>query len=181
MPAAGLRPGPGPHGLGTVYPDVRILEATQRLLRERDMLALPTVARELVELTTHPEALTEIEALGDAWVAHGRDIEDIGLAHRGAAASSCVDRQAAFGSREAAWSRELDGRIVTRLGADDRILLLPNGINGPFGLKVRQWSVPGRWCRGVPPDAKARAEDGRIVWGSVTLNYDATGLRLERC
>lgn len=181
VPAAGLRPGPGPHGLGTVYPDVRILEATQRLLRERDILALPAVARELVELTTHPEALAEIEVLGDDWVAHGRDIEDIGLAHRGVAAISCVDRQAAFGSREAAWSRELDGRIVTRLGADDRILLLPDGINGPFGLKVRQWSVPGRWCRGVPPDAKARAEDGRIVWGSVTLDYDATGLRLEPC
>src|SRR5699024_7056633 len=47
----------GKHGLGTVYQDLRVLEATWRILEDEgvDSWQIPKDNRELVERATHPE------------------------------------------------------------------------------------------------------------------------------
>ena len=61
--------GLGPHGY--VYEDLRILQATLALIAEHPQWEIPEMNRLLVERATHPDALAEIEALGDAWKEHG--------------------------------------------------------------------------------------------------------------
>lgn len=61
----------GPHGIGTVYADLRVLEATWRLLEQGDLIELPAMSRWLVESVTHHEKLDEIgEAFGGRWLDH---------------------------------------------------------------------------------------------------------------
>ena len=64
------RNGLGPHG--HVYEDLRVLEATRRLIvdhaKRAGLWRIPEMNRKLVERTTHIETLEAITAeLGDAW------------------------------------------------------------------------------------------------------------------
>ena len=61
--------GLGPHGF--VYEDLRVLEATRRLIVQYPQWDIPRMNRELVENATHPDALEAIvEELGEAWRTH---------------------------------------------------------------------------------------------------------------
>ena len=42
---------------GYVYSDLRVLEATLRLIKDRSEWEIPAMNRELVERATHPDAL----------------------------------------------------------------------------------------------------------------------------
>jgi CRISPR-associated endonuclease/helicase Cas3 len=53
---------------GGVYDDLRILEATRRLLAEKPEVSIPDDNRYLVEAATHPARLEALQAeLGEAW------------------------------------------------------------------------------------------------------------------
>ena len=69
-----LSKGPGRNGLGPhgfVYEDLRVLEATRRLILHYPEWRIPEMNRKLVERTTHPDALKAItDELGDAWQIH---------------------------------------------------------------------------------------------------------------
>ena len=65
--------GLGPNG--AVYEDLRILEATRRLMEGGTVWRIPQMNRELVERSTHPDALKTIEIkLGNDWIKHGGDM-----------------------------------------------------------------------------------------------------------
>ena len=51
---------PGSHGLGSVYDDLRALEATWRALVAQGRISIPADNRALVESATHPEALAAL-------------------------------------------------------------------------------------------------------------------------
>ena len=71
--------GLGPHG--HVYEDLRILEATRRLIAESGSWTIPQDNRYLVERATHPEALENIVAdKGDEWRSHANAVTGGGLA-----------------------------------------------------------------------------------------------------
>ena len=81
----------GRHGVGTVYSDILILEATRRLIFEatqRTVVAsrafvIPAENRELVERTTHPEALDALaKVLGTAWEKHRSRVAGVRLPTR---------------------------------------------------------------------------------------------------
>ncbi len=113
--------GPGATGLGPhgrIYKDLRILEATRRLINQQPTWRIPQMNRELVERATHPEALEAIvDELGGEWRAHSLKIDGEELAD-GLTADSVIvrwnkafyadNKEVLFGSSEE-WIR-------TRLG-----------------------------------------------------------------
>jgi CRISPR-associated endonuclease/helicase Cas3 len=119
------------HGLGWVYPDLRQLEATWRLIEERSTWAIPEMNRELVERCVHSILLAQIANAGGArWQRHTQHV--LG-AVRG------QDRQAELNLVD--WSKPYsetsfanDERISSRLGQDDRRAVFAEPFAGPLGL-----------------------------------------------
>src|SRR5690606_28168949 len=77
----------GKHGVGTVYEDLLILEATRRRLERDGKLRIPAQNRELVEVTTHPDELERLASeLGPTWQKHRTATNGKVFAERGVAA-----------------------------------------------------------------------------------------------
>ena len=158
-----LLPGPGDltpllargiNGLNQfVYPDLRILEATRRLVIRDSEWAIPSMNRRLVETATHPAALAEIvEELGDGWRDHGNSVTGVELAHGLTARAAIVARDKSFylDNRHVRFG-SLEERIRTRLGDEGIDIELNPRQTSPFraggidGLVVpRRW-LPERW------------------------------------
>jgi hypothetical protein len=177
----------GPHGIGVVYDDLLILEATRRRLERTSVLKIPADNRELVEITTHPEVLDELAgALGEPWEAHRRHIVGSASAERGLARLNLVDRTQPFGVYEFD-DGELAHRIATRLGESDRRIRFPEPFVGPFGKRVRELNVPGWLVRDVPKepvdreptDVKGCDGGATFSFGAKRLRYDRLGLRAD--
>ena len=180
--------GLGAHG--GVYEDLRILEATLRLIMRHAVWRIPAMNRELVERATHPAALEAIVVeLGDVepddkWRAHANDVEGEriadGLTARGAVAprdkSFFVDnREVLFGSMEE--------RIRTRLG-DERVdITFDAPQSSPFGQSgaIDKIAMSLRWLGDapVPESVEASAVEGGFEFaiGSRSFLYDRLGLR----
>jgi CRISPR-associated endonuclease/helicase Cas3 len=172
----------GKHGLGAVYDDLRILETTWQALEDRAELAIPSMNRELVERTTHPEALARVvEGRGPSWRAHQQWVEGTSAADRALAGLNLVDRSKPFG--EAAFpSKDLGRRIQTRLGEDDRLAEFEAPFAGPFGRSVRVLTIPVHQAKGIPADARPvvlRTGTGTVEFslGERSYRYDRLGLR----
>lgn len=139
----------GVNGLGQyVYEDLRILEATRRLIVRHPEWAIPSMNRELVERATHPEALEAIVAeLGDDWRTHANKLEGGMLAEGLSARSAVVRRDAAFcrDNREVLFG-SLEERIRTRLGDEGIEFDLDPPQQSPFGSgPIARISAPRRW------------------------------------
>ena len=106
----------GAHGLGSVYEDARVLEATWRQFQTTRQIEIPTDCRRLVELCTHPDALDEFAELGDEWKQHGYKVRGQELAKRQAAELSEMDWREPFGKLG---FKETPEAIRTRLGEQD--------------------------------------------------------------
>jgi len=171
----------GPHGLGTVYEDLRTLEATWRLLEEHHTWIIPDMNRELVEMATHPEALSEIvNSLGGRWPQHEMYVLGTHSADRSHASLLLLPREKPFGEEE--FPYDLNERIKTRLGEGDRKIDFDTDITSPFGNVIRELTLPFHYA----PDAdeEATAENITIEQGKVrfefagkTFVYDRLGLR----
>lgn len=138
---------------GGVYPDLRIVEATRRLVDAQPTRCIPRDNRVLVEQATHPEALAALEkALGEDWAKLGRDI----------AADTCA-RKVVGNLHAFPFDKALDDvcfpdqeeKVTTRLGAADRLLEFDPAPIGPFGLAVQRLAVrPYLLPKGLAPDAQ---------------------------
>lgn len=171
------------HGLGIVYPDLRILEATWRLVEEFPEWRIPEMNRTLVEHSIHSRALDAVSAQGGPrWQAHAQQV--LG-AVRGAA------RQAGLNIVD--WTTPYsettfpdDGRVPTRLGEGDRRVTFEQPFPSPFGHPVSELVVRAWWATGVPPDvaaATAVTSVGGITsfqFGVRKFVYDRHGLRLDK-
>jgi CRISPR-associated endonuclease/helicase Cas3 len=182
MAGGGIRG--GAHGVGTVYDDLLILEATRQRLLRNGVLRIPEENRELVEITTHPEALEALaHELGERWVSHFGHVNGKAFGQRGIARANLVDRTEPFGT----YSFSVDGleeRIATRLGENDRRAVFEPAVAGPFGLAIKELQIPGWLARDVPSDPNLRpaditTSDGTLsfVFGSATFSYSRLGLR----
>jgi CRISPR-associated endonuclease/helicase Cas3 len=140
---------PASHGLGTVYGDVRILQATWEQLRGHAVLRIPEQNRALVEDCTHPEALAALALrLGDEWVDHQNALYGKKAGQRTVANINALDWSQDFG--EQAVDRTKGERIATRLGAQDRLVEFSTPYPvGPFGKEVRTLKVNEFMCRGL--------------------------------
>ncbi len=141
----------GPHGIGRVYPDLRVLEATLRLVESTGMVSIPDDSRLWVESTTHPEALRAItSARDDAWRKHEQTIEGQSSAHRVLARNQLWRGDVPFGSET--FPTDLAAAVSTRLGIGDRVVALPPETRGAFETRIREVRIPGWMLPGAPDD-----------------------------
>ena len=176
--------GLGEHG--RVYVDLRILEATRRLIGEYPQWRIPEMNRELVERATHPAALEAIvPEMGDAqWREHAIRVKG-GRLGDGMTASRAVirfDRSFFADNGEVVFPGDEES-IRTRLG-DGRVevALDPPG-SSPFdGEAIERLALSAWWLNGVeiPQDPIAVTEgDGGFEFsiGGRRFQYDRLGLR----
>lgn len=174
----------GIHGFGTVYEDLRILEATWRAFEKRLVFTIPAMNRELVEQTTHPAALEKVVvSLPPAWRRHEQHLQGVSLAHRRHANRLLCDWTIPFTDDRCQFpDRDLDLRIQTRLGEGDRLARFDSDIASPFGASVSEITIPAWMARGAAEDAHAvvtHQENGstHFRFGERDFRYDRHGLR----
>lgn len=169
---------------GGVYEDLRILEATRRLIAERGEWEIPAMNRELVERTTHPGALDEIVAeLGDDWHAHANEVEGGRIADGLTARGAIIRRDKSFfmDNRDVLFG-SLEEKIRTRLG-DERVdIVFAAPQDSPFGRRgaIDKVALSLRWLEGadVPESVSASAVEGGMEFavGGRRFRYDRLGL-----
>jgi len=177
--------GIGPNGLGTVYEDLVVIEATWRLLERHRSLRIPAMNRELVESATHPAALEELlRELGGPWQDHRSKVMGIRYAAAGAAKLNLLRRDVSFDDSYCTFPKrgQLDARIATRLGEDDRLLRFEEPFVSPFSNKLATVNVRSWYGRDCDPEGRAkvlRSEGGTTVIrsGEAEFRYDRFGLR----
>lgn len=171
----------GAHGVGTVYDDLRVLEATWRQIELNPRVCIPEMNRALVEATTHPEVLDHVGE-GDArWKQHQTWVRGQFFGDRRVAGDNLIPRHEGFGEMSFP-DKELGRRITTRLGEGDRRVTLVPRAESPFGEAVKELTIPAHLCRGVPPEvteAPCVAREGGFAFrfGSIDFTYDRLGLR----
>lgn len=141
----------GKHGLGTVYQDLRVLEATWRVLEDESMThwSIPEHNRELVERATHPAILRGlVKDFGDKWDQHQQHIAGQEFADKQLPGLVGIDFNKPFG--ESGFAEDLQ-QVKTRLGRDDYRVKLSKGVEGPFGEKVSELKI-NEWQINVVPD-----------------------------
>jgi CRISPR-associated endonuclease/helicase Cas3 len=183
----------GRHGLGPsaefrgVYPDLRVIEATWRLLDAHPVLAIPMMNRLLVEGATHPDNLDAVvKELGAEWQQHANTAAGRRSADISVAAHHTIARDRPFTETRLPG---LDEQVRTRLGEDSRRIDFADTSGplpiGPFGTSVRILTLPEHLCRGVPADAAVSLiEQGersfRFVFGDRVFAYTPHGIQAER-
>lgn len=175
----------GRRGIGTVYDDLCILEATWRELEKRPRLAIPTMNRDLVELTTHSEALAAIvNGLGGRWSDHWVYIRGKEAAQKGLGSVQTLDRDTDVFGQFAYPDQKDQGVIGTRLSEEtDRRAVFDQPPIGPFGQAVAELQVRGFQAQGVPADTEPvlleQTEIGfTFLFGAHTFLYHRLGLEL---
>lgn len=172
------------HGLGRVYPDLRILEATLRLIEKHPEWRIPEMNRHLVESSLHSHVLAAIAKQGGArWEAHANHVIGAERGQQRQGELNLVDWKRSYA--ETSFPSSVDERITTRLGEGDRRLRFSAPVAGPFGHTVSELVLRAWWARGVSSDVEF-AEDvsnaggvTRFRFGGTAFVYDRLGLRPE--
>lgn len=170
------------HDGGGVYPDLRIVEATRRLIAAQPSREIPADNRLLVEHATHPQALLTVESgLGDDWKKLGQAIEGDTSARTGVGHLHALPYEDAFSE---VLFPDSDQKIATRLGTADRLVTFEPPQPGPFNQDVRQLAL--RFHQ-VPKDLSRDAVPANIAvlpnhagfeftLGCTRYRYDRFGL-----
>ena len=169
------------HDGGGVYPDLRMIEATKRLIEAQPSRQIPADNRVLVEHATHLDALQAIEKeLGVVWQKHGQDIEGAISAMRSIGNLHTLPYDDAFGD---VVFPDGDQKIATRLGAADRLVTFDPPQSGPFLQDVKQLALRAYQAEGVSPDAEpadiATLPDQagfEFIFGDTRYRYSRFGL-----
>ncbi|MFM0321949.1 CRISPR-associated helicase Cas3' [Caballeronia glebae] len=169
---------------GGVYPDLRMIEATRRLIREQPSRVIPLENRALVERATHPDCLHSIQReLGASWEQLAQQLEGGTSAKRSIAQLQTLPYDEGF---EGLAFPDGDERIATRLGAADRLVEFDPPERGPFGSDVRQIAIRFHMLpSGLDPDAKPTSivrHDGgfEFALGAARYSYSRFGIEKIR-
>lgn len=169
------------HGLGSVYHDLRVLEATWRVVESEPVWRIPEMNRRLVERCLHSTALDAVvKASGLAFETHQKFLLGEWLGHRRLAELNLVDWSKPYS--QTSFPDTVDERIKTRLGEGDRRVVFEPGFAGPFGCPVTELVIPAFWAHGAPDDASpdgatTAAGATRFRFGDQNFVYDRLGLR----
>jgi len=157
------------HGLGRfhkgggIYIDLRILEATLRLISGADSHLIPQNNRELVERATHVDVLVELEKeLGSDWAKHGQDVDGELQAKKGVASLHRLPFHQEFEDEAGNLLTFLDGeqKVTSRLGATDYLVTFNPPQPGPFGHAITHLPVRHHmWPKGASPDEQPNVQD----------------------
>jgi len=172
------------HGLGSVYPDLSMLEATWRLIESNSEWRIPAMNRHLVECGLHSRVLAAIAQEGGArWHAHAVQKIGIDRGHARQADLNLIDWTRSYA--ETAFPDSSDQRIATRLGEGDRRVRFLPAVLSPFGHAVADLVLPAWWVRSVPSELEVAEEVTsaggvtRFAFGGRAFVYDRLGLRPE--
>ena len=171
----------GPHGIGTVYGDLRVLDATWTVLGDNNLKPwqIPDNNRLLVERATHPDALRRVVAdADDDWHRHEQWVLGSQQADRQATGHVTIDRSEPFGAEP--FPDDL-GTAKTRLGQEDYRVELPHSVDGPFGAPIDELSVSAWQLDDAPETEDAtevKGEGGTFSFrfGGHSFQYDRLGL-----
>ncbi len=180
----------GPCGIGTIFPDLRFLEATWRTLESRPRFRIPRDYRKLVEESSHPEIFREIEKeLGTAWENHGRKITGSLTADVLAARINLTLYNLDFQKTIDLFpeTKELSKRIRALSGMGDHLVEFTTALESGFGNKIKQLVIPATFISSMDPESKP----GRVkridsqscpvgwsfMYGNNQYLYDRWGLR----
>lgn len=141
------------------YEDQRIIAATWMMLEEivqgKGIIEIPTMNRSFVEKSTHPDALHSLAcSLGPEWESLTQRITGRKYARKSVAALETIKWDEPYSAESVGIADE--GKIVTRLGLDDRVVAFSEKPVGPFGLPVEKMVIPGWMVRetgAVEPEA----------------------------
>jgi CRISPR-associated endonuclease/helicase Cas3 len=173
--------GHGEHGLGTVYDDLRAVEAAWQVIEATGApWQIPADNRRLVERATHPQRLRAVAADGgEAWQRHQRHILGEQMADRHLPQINGLDRSTPFGECRF----DEDAAPKTRLGEEDYRVELPSPADGPFGPAVSVLTVAA-WHFHETPDAvengDATAEDVEAFDGGFSFSFGGKRFRYDR-
>jgi CRISPR-associated endonuclease/helicase Cas3 len=169
------------HGLGSVYADLRVLEATWRLVETRPTWVLPRMNREIVEGAVHSSRLEAITREGgECWRQHANYVIGVTRGHRRVADLNLVDWGRSYA--ETSFPSADDRRIQTRLGEGDRRVVFTPSIAGPFGEPVDEVTLPAWLAAAAPEDAQPErvqtvGNRTSFHFGGRAFVYDRYGLR----
>jgi CRISPR-associated endonuclease/helicase Cas3 len=178
----------GRHGLGTVYEDLRAIEATWRTLAAQRRMTIPLDNRKLVEACTHPDVLAGLVGeLGEPWGKHQTHVTGKTLAERRQGTLNLVRRDLAFGTDASGESVEFPSgdtarKIPTRLGLDDRLVRFEPPVGSLFGADstISYITVPHHLvARGTAAEA-AVAEAVERIEGGIEFRFGAGKYRYDR-
>jgi len=176
---------PGP-GLGSVYGDLRMIEATWDALRTRKksemLLTIPGDNRTLVEEATHPDALSAIGTEAE-WEKHAQTVRESEREDVLAALNNVIDRNQRFGADGNRFSGE---RPKTRLGDEGIVVALPREMTTPFGHSVEELTLsPYHFDRDDRPEngeaSRADPKDGgfEFTFAGEDFTYTALGIQKQ--
>lgn len=176
------------HNGGGIYMDLRILEATRRLISDAENHLIPQDNRELVERATHPEVLLSLaQELGANWLAHGNEVDGETHAEKVQANLNVLPFDKHFVEVDDSgyeldtlsfYDKEL--HISSRLGAADYLLTFEPPQAGPFVQDTHH--LPMRhhmWPKGVPPDEQPVVQS-TLPGGGFTFTLGTTTYRYSR-
>ena len=170
----------GPHGFGTVYSNVLILEATLQLLNIETSLEIPTFNRSYVEKTIPYKPLNELATiLGTEWVKHFEYIFGKKCAECSIASHNVVNREEDY--HKCTFSDNVKG-ISTRLGIHDHLVQFENPLKSPFGnsfnkLTLQGYLVPSSPLEIKPTNIRQGADSVFFNFGDKLFIYDRLGVR----
>ena len=131
-------PNPGP-GLGSVYNDLRIIEATWRALESRSSISIPRDNRVLVEESVHPEIIQAVTNSSEKWIDHERYVRTDERSDVMEAKNNVLY----FNKRFTADTNKFSGkRLPTRLGEPDVRIEFPTSVKSPFGNQISGVTLP---------------------------------------
>jgi CRISPR-associated endonuclease/helicase Cas3 len=165
-------------GLGSVYPDLRVLQLTWDALKQENnqqklQIEIPRDNRLLVENATHPDAIKQLKS--HCWQKHTMLIEG-GQIAQGVRADhvslvKCHDQP--FGEFS---FNELNEDARTRLGLDTLRLPLPEPVMGPYGLLLSEMLIPGH----MAPKSEEDIQDLTQITGGIMFRLGPKHYRYTR-
>ena len=149
----GLKGGLLKYGMGTspcggIYENVVGLESTLRAIEELSPWIVPSMCRNLVERSTHPEFLHQLaKDLGPKWKDHLNNVTGKLFAEHQVARLHALTRTEAFDENFTFGGRDDEIYLRTRLGDDGfRVKLMSQSL-GPFKKNVTTFNLPSHLFR----------------------------------
>jgi CRISPR-associated endonuclease/helicase Cas3 len=170
----------GAHGFGTVYSDLRILQATWETLQKETTICIPSMNRQLVESATHPVILQDLALrYGEPWISHQNRVMGTAQAHKGVAQLNVINREIFFGDDNSLFP---EASTTTRLGEGDRLISFTSPIISPFNCAVKTMTMPAWQADEIPSNAEVEkvitiCGSTYFTWGGKEFIYDRLGLR----
>ena len=174
---------------GYVYPDLRILELTRRLVAEHsdgEPWRIPGMNRELVEQATHPDELKELvqemKQTDEDWTAHRNEVEGATIADNVTAKGAVVRRDKSFLDKDVRFAN-LEEKIRTRLGDEGIEVEFEPPQSSPFAEQdtIPKLTIPEHMSRGLvveEPVEPVHVKGGfEFSVGKRRFAYNRLGLR----